>query len=96
MRARVHITYEYDITPEHYPEEIQKDPSKMASFDLDVDAMATFADADNWTVHAVELYPGYHDAGFGCKQCGCRPAMIECNNLCVPCYREAHPLTDEA
>lgn len=85
MKVKVHITYEYDITPEHYPEEMQKDPSKMAAFDLDIDAMATFADADNWTVSATEVYPGT-ESGVGCKRCGCRPAMVGLNGLCFPCH----------
>ena len=98
MRVKATITYEYDMAPEHYPYQMQTSPSKMAAFDLDIDAMATFAHADNWAVSASEVFPGYTNAGYGCKRCGCRNAVVECDNLCVPCYRKVHPdtLTGEA
>lgn len=44
---------------------------------------------------AIPDFPGYHESGVGCKRCGCRPAMVECESFCVPCYRQLHPLTDE-
>ena len=95
MRARVQITYEYDVVPEHYPEEMQGDLSEMVKLDIETDPAATLFEND-WKIIATEVYPGYHESGVGCQHCGCRMAMVECESLCVPCYRKTHPLTDEA
>lgn len=90
MRARVQITYEYDVVPEHYPEEMQGDLSEMVKLDIETDPAATLFE-NNWKIIATEVFPGYQDAGFGCKACGCRPAKVGCEDKCIPCYRKDHP-----
>lgn len=47
-------------------------------------------------VSVPEVFPGYHNAGYGCKHCGCRPAVVGCEDLCTSCYRKTHPLTNGA
>jgi hypothetical protein len=98
MRIKVTYTFEYDANPEHYPEEERDNAQMLADYDYNTDAAWFLTSSDEPELIAVEVFPGYHDTGYGCKTCGCRNAMVECAGLyCIPCYRKAHPdLTDEA
>lgn len=97
MRIKVTYTFEYDANPEHYPE-VDGSAQEMADFDYNTDAAWFLTSCgEEPKLVAVEVFPGYEDAGFGCKHCGCRNAVVECGSLCVPCHKKAHPdLTDEA
>ncbi len=95
MRIRATITYEYDVVPAHYgPDwgdgDREPTPTEMAKLDIETDPAAMLYGED-YHITATEVFPGYHDAGFGCTYCGCRNAVIEYGNSCVPCYRKAHP-----
>ena len=92
MRIRVTYTFEYDAVPEHYPEKDRDSAQALADYDYNTDAAWFLTGCgDEPKLNAVEVFPGYHDAGYGCKRCGCRNAAVECDNLCVPCYRKDHP-----
>ncbi len=97
MRIKVTYTFEYDAVPEHYPEEDQNNAQALADYDYETDAAWFLTSCgDDPKLIATEVLPDYTDAGYGCKRCGCRNAVIEYGDFCVPCYRETHPLTDES
>lgn len=95
MRIKATITYEYDVVPAHYGPnwgsgDREPTPTEMAKMDIETDPVAMLM--GEGTIEATEVFPGYHDTGYGCKTCGCRNAMVECAGLyCVPCYQKAHP-----
>jgi hypothetical protein len=97
MRIKVTYTFEYDANPEHYPEEDRESAQGLATYDYETDAAWFLTSCgDEPKLVATEVFPGYTDAGFGCKRCGCHNAAVECASLCVPCYRKTHPLTNGA
>lgn len=57
MKQRLVVTlrYEYDMDTDHYPEDMQDDPLKMAMLDIEVDpSIVTYG---TWTVSHAELRP---------------------------------------
>lgn len=101
MRIKINITYEYDVLPAYYPPNWGQgpapSPTDIAEMDLtDSVSFGLMEIADDFQITAVEVFSDYTDAGYGCKRCGCRHAAVECESLCVPCYRKTHPLTNGA
>jgi len=89
VRIRTTITYEYDVDPVYGGYGADPTPTSMAQIDIEAGSIERLI-AENYHISAVEVFPGYHDTGSGCTNCGCRNAMVECENRCVPCYTKAH------
>jgi hypothetical protein len=91
MRIKATITYEYDVVPAHYGPDWgdarEPTPTEMAKMDIETDPAAMLM-GDDYHISAVEIFPGYTDAGVGCSRCGCRNAVIECEGLCVLCHEK--------